>query len=147
MFIYKLSGCGFDFNYSHLNFRFCACFEQGVPWHSGNYRVRIHSETCTWHDKNIQSVIHIMEEPPFSSLFGVFLLIYVFWKEPQFSSVFFCLCLSCLESFGVFYYLWLLFNVNLFHWSLNYRRLPIRFTMFHPLLLSWLKNIFFFSSI
>ena len=32
-----------------------ARFEQGVPWHSGNYRVRIHSETRTWHDKNIQS--------------------------------------------------------------------------------------------
>ena len=102
MFVYKLSGCGFDFNYSHLNFRFCACFKQGVSWHSGNYIVRIHSETCTWHDKNIQSVVHIMEEPPFSSLFGIFLLIYVFGKEPQFSSVFFCLCLSCLESFEVF---------------------------------------------
>ena len=34
---------------------FRACFEQGVPWHSGNYRVWIHSETRTWHDKNIQS--------------------------------------------------------------------------------------------
>ena len=39
---------------SHLNFRFRACFEQGVPWHSGNYRVWIHSEMCTWHDKNIE---------------------------------------------------------------------------------------------
>ena len=26
-----------------------------VPWHSGNYRVLIHSETRTWHDKNMQS--------------------------------------------------------------------------------------------
>ena len=39
----------------HLNLRFRACFEQGVPWHSGNCRVWIHSETRTWHDKNIQS--------------------------------------------------------------------------------------------
>ena len=30
------------------------CFEQGVPWDSGNYRVWIFSETRTWHDKNIQ---------------------------------------------------------------------------------------------
>ena len=30
-------------------------FKQGVPWYSGNYRVWIHSETRTWHDKNIQS--------------------------------------------------------------------------------------------
>ena len=31
-----------------------SCFEQGVLWHSGNYRVWIHSETRTWHDDNIQ---------------------------------------------------------------------------------------------
>ena len=30
-----------------INFRFRACFEQGVPWHSGNYRVQVHSETRT----------------------------------------------------------------------------------------------------
>ena len=49
--------------YSCLNFKRClkfkwlqyrAYFEQGVPWLSGNYRVWIHSETHTWHDKNIQ---------------------------------------------------------------------------------------------
>ena len=51
----ELSGCGFESRCSHLNFRFRACFEQGVPWHSGNYSVWIHSETRTWHDKNIQS--------------------------------------------------------------------------------------------
>ena len=51
----ELSGCGFESSCSHLNFRFRTCFEQGVPWHSGNYRVWFHSETCTWHDKNIQS--------------------------------------------------------------------------------------------
>ena len=39
---------------SHLNFRFRACFEQGVLWHSGNCRVRIYSEMRMWHDKNIQ---------------------------------------------------------------------------------------------
>ena len=39
-----------------LTFKFCACFKQGVPWHSGNYGVWIHSEIHTWHDKNIQSV-------------------------------------------------------------------------------------------
>ena len=56
VFVYKLSGSGFESSCSHLNFRFHACFEQGVPWHSGNYGVGIHSETCTWHDKNIQPV-------------------------------------------------------------------------------------------
>ena len=33
--------------------RFRACFEQGVTWYSCNYRVCIHSEMCTWHNKNI----------------------------------------------------------------------------------------------
>ena len=54
VFVYELSGCGFESSCSHFTFRFRACFEQGVPWHSGNYRVWIHSETRTWHDKNIQ---------------------------------------------------------------------------------------------
>ena len=39
----------------NLNFRFRACFEQGVPRHSINYRVWIHYEARTWYDKNIQS--------------------------------------------------------------------------------------------
>ena len=56
VFVYGLSGCGFESSWSHLNLRFCACFEQGVPWYSGNYGVCIHSETCTWHDKNKYTV-------------------------------------------------------------------------------------------
>ena len=54
VFVYELSGCGFESSRCHLNFRFYACFEQGVPWHSGNHRVWVHSETRTWHDQNIQ---------------------------------------------------------------------------------------------
>ena len=37
------------------------CFEQGVPWHSDNYRVWIDSETRTWHDKNMQSISFLLE--------------------------------------------------------------------------------------
>ena len=55
VFVYELSVCGFDSSCSHLNSRFNGCFEQGVPWHWDNYRVWIHSERRTWHDKNIQS--------------------------------------------------------------------------------------------
>ena len=33
-----------------------------VPWHSGNYRVRIHSEVHTWRGKNIQ--------PPLTSAYS-----------------------------------------------------------------------------
>ena len=65
MFVYELTDCGFGSTCSHLNFRFYACFEQGVPWHSSNYRVWIHSETRAWHDNNIQSGIpsHNSESP------------------------------------------------------------------------------------
>ena len=45
VFIYKLTGCGFKSCCYHLNFRYHTCFEQWVPWRSGNYRVQIHSET------------------------------------------------------------------------------------------------------
>ena len=54
VFVYKLNGSRFESSYSHLNFRLRTCFEQGVPWQSGNYRVWIYSETRTWHDKNMQ---------------------------------------------------------------------------------------------
>ena len=54
VFVYEVSGCGFESRCSHLNFRYCPCLEQGVPWHSAKYRVWIHCETRTWHDKNIQ---------------------------------------------------------------------------------------------
>ena len=40
----------------HLNFRYRACFEEGVSWHSGNYRVCIYSEMRTWHDNKIQGL-------------------------------------------------------------------------------------------
>ena len=35
--------------------KFCTCFKQRGPWHSGNHRVWIGSEMRTWHNKNIQS--------------------------------------------------------------------------------------------
>ena len=39
LFLYELSGCGSESCCSHFNFRYCVCFEQGVPSHSRNYRV------------------------------------------------------------------------------------------------------------
>ena len=54
-FIYKLSGCGLESRYSHLIFKYGACFKQGVLWHWGKYKVWIHCEMRTWHDNNKQS--------------------------------------------------------------------------------------------
>ena len=50
VFVYKLSGCGFEPCCSHLNFSYGTCFKQGVPSHSGKYMVWFHSEThyVTW---------------------------------------------------------------------------------------------------
>ena len=56
VFVYKQ--CEFKSHCCHLNFRYGTCFEQGVHWHSGNYKVWIHSETQTWHDNNIQTVLN-----------------------------------------------------------------------------------------
>ena len=36
VFIYEVSGCGFESRCSYLNFRYHICFKQGVRWHSGN---------------------------------------------------------------------------------------------------------------
>ena len=33
VFVNEVSGCGFESRCCHLNFRYDACFEQGVPWH------------------------------------------------------------------------------------------------------------------
>ena len=49
VFVHELSGCGLESRCNHLNFRYCACFQQKVPWHSGNYRVWIYYETRTSH--------------------------------------------------------------------------------------------------
>ena len=53
--LYKLSGSGFE-SWCILHTRYCASFEQGGPWHSGNYRQYIHSDTHMWNDKNKLSV-------------------------------------------------------------------------------------------
>ena len=55
VFIYKLGGCVFESHCWYLNFRYLVCFEQGVPWYLGNYKVWIHSKVATWQNKNIQS--------------------------------------------------------------------------------------------
>ena len=64
VFVYELSGRWFEPRCSHLNFRYYVCFEKGVPWHSGNYRVWSHFETRTWHDRNGSKTIVPEENCP-----------------------------------------------------------------------------------
>ena len=40
VFVYELSGCGLGSRRCHLNLKYCAYFEQGVPWHSVNIKGR-----------------------------------------------------------------------------------------------------------
>ena len=41
VFVYELSGCGFESSCSHLTFRYCACFELGVPYIQATTECRI----------------------------------------------------------------------------------------------------------
>ena len=56
VFVFELTGSGFASSCSHLKFIFRAWFEQGVSWHSDNYRVWIPYEARPWHEKNTNSM-------------------------------------------------------------------------------------------
>ena len=44
VFVYKLHGGGLASRGSHLNFRYSAYSEQGIPWNPDKHRVKIHSK-------------------------------------------------------------------------------------------------------
>ena len=54
VFIYKLSGCGFKSHCCHLTLDVVPASSKEFLDIQANYRVWIHSETCTWHDNNRQ---------------------------------------------------------------------------------------------
>ena len=53
--LYDWTVQSFEPRCSHLNFRYRACYERRVPWHSGSSSVWVHWKTRTWHDTNIQT--------------------------------------------------------------------------------------------
>ena len=55
VFVHELNSCGFESRFGHLSVRCRACFEEEVPSHSNNCRLKILSKTRMWHDKNTQS--------------------------------------------------------------------------------------------
>ena len=55
VFTYELSGPTFESSCSHLNFRYRACFEQGVLDIQANIECRFTLKMRTWLDKKIQS--------------------------------------------------------------------------------------------
>ena len=71
---------------SRNSFRFRTCFVKGVPWHSGNYRVGIHSKTRTWYDKNTQYHIDCNKKELIENSPGVTWL--KFFSEKNNSSLF-----------------------------------------------------------
>ena len=80
--LYKLSGSGFE-SWCILHTRYCANFEQGGPWHSGNYRQYIHSDTHMWNDKNKLSVnsITVSFEKISSLISQIFIIIFASFQE------------------------------------------------------------------
>ena len=95
VFLNELSGSGFESGCSHLNFRFCTCFQEGVPWDWGNYTVWIHSETRTLHDTNIHSKAtyrqvlrtHLNHLACFAKWLSVLLRTKWFWIRVQLQSL------------------------------------------------------------
>ena len=73
VFVQKLAGSGFESSCSHFIFRFRACFEQGVPWQSDNYRVWVHSESAyvTWQERTVKCTLEINNQNTAQS-FGQF---------------------------------------------------------------------------
>ena len=53
LFVYQPSGCGFESICSHLNFRLRACFKQGVPWDSGNYKDSLLNTHLRWQEDTV----------------------------------------------------------------------------------------------
>ena len=58
----------FESRCRHLNFRYCACFNQGFPWHSGIFRVCIHSERRTNMIRTHSQVHHTCKYSQHSSI-------------------------------------------------------------------------------
>ena len=73
VFAYEPNGSGFESSCSHLDIIFRTCFEQGVPWHPGNYRVWIHSENAdvTWQEHTVKCTVQISTQNTAQS-FGQF---------------------------------------------------------------------------
>ena len=73
VFVFELSGCGFQSCCSHLNFRYCVCFEQGIHWESDNCSVdSLWGTHVTWWEhtdsvKTLTDIItwNILSYPPF----------------------------------------------------------------------------------
>ena len=63
VFVYELSGFGFQSSCSHLNFRFRGCLEQGAPRCWRNDRVQIQSEAGTSHDQMHQTYKYSEHSP------------------------------------------------------------------------------------
>ena len=111
VFVYELSGFGFQSSCSHLNFRFRGCLEQGAPRCWRNDRVQIQSEAGTSHDQMHQTCKYSEHSP-------------IIWSvRPNGWGVVYELSRSCFESscshFSFSYRVFLEQRVP-WHWR-NYR--------------------------
>ena len=70
------SCCGFLFSCTHLNFRFRTCFDQGFPWHLGNYilSIKLWNAYDKWQEHTVKCTIQISSHES-AQLFDQFRLI------------------------------------------------------------------------
>ena len=110
VFVYELSGSGLESSSSHFSFRFRACFEQGVPYIQTTIEcgLWIHSETCTWHDKNIQSRFNKTYDFPFRTKFQVTRIC---------STLPVLICRDYIHQFSAIFTLFLLVLAKLIQWN------------------------------
>ena len=92
--VYKLSDCGSESDCCHLNFRYRACFDHRVPWHSWSFPIRISSVNLTKSGGNCGFGHIYWRNPEWKTSFSVqcewsnifrenisFLLITCFWMD------------------------------------------------------------------
>ena len=91
MFIYELSSSGFQSSCSHWTFRLWAYFGQVVPWHLGNYRVWIHSETSTWQEHTFKRTVQVSPQNTAETMLAKWLSVRLrakwFWVRVQLQSL------------------------------------------------------------
>ena len=74
------SGCVFESRCSPLNFRYCACFMQGVSWHLGNYRL------CGFFVKRIRDTMRRYSQTYCSNSFHIVTWNILSWQLNHFSN-------------------------------------------------------------
>ena len=82
VFVYKLSGCEFEFLCCHLTFRYGTCFKQGVPWHSGKlYMITYNQWISSGENAFLKGFISYWDQPVGLQCWSVNWFSMDFWRK------------------------------------------------------------------